>query len=113
MNHAPYKKGIYELVTFDENQKPVILYIGAAFDENIHDCLEAHLENKKAPNTKDIFSEYTNLYFDFIDEWNAVTDEDAKDVYWWLVKKYDPKYNMDKINLKNSGRRGDVNVVEI
>jgi hypothetical protein len=113
INHAPYKKGIYEIVTFDDKQKPVVLYIGAAFEETIHDCLEAHLENKKAPMAKDLFSQYPNLYFDFIDEWNAVTEEDVKDVYWWLVKKYNPTFNFDKSEPIHSGRPGDIDVVEL
>ena len=31
-SHAPPNKGIYELVTFDENQTAQVLFIGAAFE---------------------------------------------------------------------------------
>ena len=34
-NHAPPNKGIYELVTFDEQQNPVVLFVGAALDKRI------------------------------------------------------------------------------
>ena len=48
-NHAPHRKGIYELVAFDANTNPIILFIGAALDKTIHECLEGHLSGERKP----------------------------------------------------------------
>jgi uracil-DNA glycosylase len=34
-SHAPPNKGIYELVTFDQNQNAKVLFVGAAFEKGI------------------------------------------------------------------------------
>jgi hypothetical protein len=110
-NHAPQNKGIYELVTFDENQNPKVLYVGAAFDKGILQCLEAHAAGTLQPASKDIFATHPNLYFDYIATWDAKSMDDAQDVYWWLIQKHRPPYN-DVANVKPSAREGNVTVIE-
>ena len=109
-NHAPERLGIYELVTFDENQNAVVLYVGAAFDRTIRACLEAHADGTLAPAAADILVDHPNLYFDYLERTDAKTRDDAQDIYWWLVNKHHPAYN--KTAVQPSGRTGAVDVVE-
>jgi hypothetical protein len=111
VNHAPHNKGIYELVTFDDNQNPTVLYVGAAFEKTMNECLEGHLNGTLQPIAHDLFGRYPNLYFDFIAEMNAKSLDDAKDIYWWLVNKYKPEYN-DLAATSHSGRDGEITVDE-
>src|SRR5689334_22211659 len=92
-SHAPPNKGIYELVTFDDKQNAVVLYIGAAFEKGILASLEAHAAGAMKPSSDEIFAAYPNLYFDYITEMDAKTQQDAQDIYWWLVQKHKPRYN--------------------
>lgn len=109
-NHAPQNKGIYELVTFDENQQPKVLYVGAAFDKGILASLEGHAAGTIQPSSDELFKKYPNLYFDYLTKMDAKSQEDAQDVYWWLVQKHKPPYNSD---VQNSGRYAAINVVEL
>ncbi len=111
-NHAPTNKGIYELVTFDEKQNPLVLYVGQAFDKNIRECLEAHAAGTKLPSAEQLFGAHENIYFDYIVNWNAKSVEDATDVYWWLVQKHKPVFN-DVANVTPSGRPGTIEVSEL
>jgi hypothetical protein len=111
-NHAPKNRGIYELVTFDENQKAIVLYVGAAFDVGILDCLEAHADGRQKPTAAEIFEKYPNLYFDYLAEVDAKTQEDAQDIYWWLIQKHKPVFN-DSSHVQHSGRYEKINVVEL
>lgn len=110
-NHAPPNKGIYELVTFDEQQNPTVLYIGAAFDKGILASLESHAAGGLKPTAQELFDAYPNLYFDYLSSMDAKTQEDAQDIYWWLVQKHKPKYN-DVENIKHSGRFQKIDVIE-
>lgn len=110
-NHAPKNKGIYELVTFDAEQKPQVLYVGAAFEKGILESLEAHAAGSLKPSSDEIFSKYPNLYFDYITRMDAKTKEDAQDIYWYLVQKHKPVYN-DISNTQHSGRYQTINVIE-
>jgi hypothetical protein len=110
-NHAPQNKGIYELVTFDENQNPQVLYVGAAFDKGILQCLEGHAEGTLKPFSKELFEKHPNLYFDYIATWDAKSADDAQDVYWWLIQKHRPPYN-DVASVRSSERPGNITVVE-
>jgi len=111
-NHAPPIKGIYELVTFDESQKPEIIFIGAAFEKTINDHLTGHLNGTTTPSANELLATHPNLYFDYLTELKgAKTPEDAQDIYWWLIQKNKPKYN-DIPNIKNSGRPGKITVIE-
>lgn len=110
-NHAPANKGIYELVTFDANHNPQVLFVGAAFEKGILESLEAHAAGTLPPASSDIFAKYSNLYFDYLTQLDAKTKEDAQDIYWWLIQKHRPPYN-DVPNIKHSGRYQSIQVVE-
>jgi hypothetical protein len=110
-NHAPKNKGIYELVTFDQNDNPTVLFVGAAFEKGILESLEAHAAGALKPSSDEIFAAYPNLYFDYLAQMDAKSQEDAQDIYWWLVQKHKPRYN-DVAAVKNSGRYQQIDVVE-
>lgn len=110
-SHAPPNKGIYELVTFDDQQNAKVLYVGAAFEKGILSSLEAHAAGALEPKSSDLFAKYPNLYFDYLASMDAKTQEDAQDIYWWLVQKHKPPYN-DIPSIKHSGRYQNINVVE-
>lgn len=110
-NHAPQHKGIYELVTFDQHQNAVVLYVGAAFDRGILECLEAHAAGTLEPKSSDLLTKYPNLYFDYIATWDAKSPQDAQDVYWWLIQKHKPPYN-NVFSVQHSGRPGTIHVIE-
>jgi hypothetical protein len=110
-SHAPPNKGIYELVTFDENQNPKVLYVGAAFEKGILECLEGHANGDRPPAGKDLLNSYPNLYFDYLTEMDAKTVQDAQDIYWWLVQKHQPPFN-DVQGTSHSGRYESIHVVE-
>lgn len=111
-NHAPPYKGIYELVTFDANQNPQVLYIGAAFEKTINQSLQGHLMGTLEPAADKLLQNYPNLYFDFIAEMNAKSQDDAQDIYWWLVQKHKPPFN-DVAGTQPSQRPGTVQVTEL
>lgn len=110
-NHAPERLGIYELVTFDEKQNPTVLYVGAAFDRDIKSCLEAHAEGTLAPSAGEIYGKHDNLYFDYLEQTDAKTKEDAQDIHWWLVNKHRPPFN-DVGAARHSGRYETIDVIE-
>ena len=109
-SHAPANKGIYELVTFDEQQNPKVLYVGAAFEKGILESLEGHAAGTMNPKASDLMATYPNLYFDYLSEMDAKTKEDAQDIYWWLLQKHKPPYN--DLSVSHSGRFTEINVVE-
>jgi len=109
--HAPPNKGIYELVTFDENQAPKVLYIGGAFDKTIRECLEAHAQGTLEPTASKLFESHPDLYFDFIVDWDAKTLEDALAIHAWLIRKYQPPYNKDTPS-PGGLQEGDIEVIE-
>lgn len=111
MNHAPDRLGIYELVTFDDNQNPVVLYVGAAFERNIRACLEAHADGSLQPAAADLMAEHPNLYFDYLEKTDAKSKDDAQDIFWWLINKHKPAHN-NVAAVQPSGRFGAIDVIE-
>jgi hypothetical protein len=110
-NHAPERLGIYELVTFDDKQNAVVLYVGAAFERGIRACLEAHADGTLPPTADEILARHPNLYFDYLEQTDAKTREDAQDIVWWLVNKHKPAYN-DTTAVRHSGRYNAIDVIE-
>lgn len=110
-NHAPDRLGIYELVTFDENQKANILFIGAAFDRTIRASLEAHADGSLAPAATELLAKHPNLYFDYLEQTDAKSREDAQDIHWFLVNKNKPAHN-DAAAVRPSGRYQSIDVIE-
>src|SRR5689334_8008103 len=76
LNHAPQQPGIYELVTFDDQQNAKVLYVDWVADRSIYDALFEHWNGEKQPYTQDLLAKYPNLYFSFIMESDAKTEED-------------------------------------
>lgn len=109
-SHAPDRPGIYELVTFDAAKNAQVLFVGAAFDKTIRACLEEHATGERAPAASDLLSRHANLYFDYLDQTDAKSREDAQDIYWWLVQKHKPVYN--EAAVAPSGRYPSVDVIE-
>ena len=42
---------------------------------------------------------------------DAKSQDDAQDIYWWLVQKHKPRYN-NIADIKHSGRYQNIDVVE-
>lgn len=111
-NHAPPVKGIYELVTFDADQNPQVLFVGAAFEKTILESLEGHAQGTVAPTAENLLATHPNLYFDYLTDMSAKTLDDARDVYWWMVQKHKPLYN-DAASVQPSARPGEIRVIEL
>lgn len=111
-SHAPSNKGIYELVTFDQNQNAKVLFVGAAFEKGILASLEGHADGTVSPSGQDLLNQYPNLYFDYLVEMDAKNIQEAQDIYWWLVQKHKPPFN-DVASTKNSGQHQTINVIEL
>ena len=108
-SHAPDHPGVYELVTFEEGQNAKVLYVGAAFDASIRQCLEEHADGRRQPCAEDLLKAHPNLYFDYIADWNAKSRDDAEDVWRWLIQRHQPPYNP----APPPGRPGAVDVTEV
>ncbi len=89
-----------------------MLYVGAAFDKGIRECLEAHASGTMEPTAEKLFVEFPNLYFDYVAEMNAKSADDAQDVYWYLIQKHKPRFN-DVASINPSNRPGTVTVTEL
>src|SRR5262245_41731510 len=81
-SHAAQKRGIYQLVTFDEHQNGSILYMGLALEKSVFDVLYEHWRGERKPTVQDLLSKYPNLYFGYVAESNASSAEDLKDLFW-------------------------------
>jgi len=58
----------------------------------------------------DLLATHANLYFDYLEQTSARDQNDAQDIYWYLVNKHKPVYNVAPV--KPSGRSGSIDVVE-
>ena len=103
LNHAPQVPGIYELVTFDEQQNAQVLYVGWVSDRSIYDALFEHWNGDREPKAQDLLNKYPNLYFSFIMEADAKSPEDWKDLFW-AISQTDKPALQDWKSLKHSGR---------
>ncbi len=97
-------------MTFDENQNPKVLFVGAAFEKGILESLEAHAAGTIEPKANDLLAKFPNLYFDYLTEMDAKTKEDAQDIYWWLIQKHKPPFN--DLSTPHSARYEKIDVVE-
>lgn len=102
MNHAPAIKTIYEIVTFNDRGEPHILYIGLAWDKDLHHSLAEHLEGIAEPKVDELIGRYTNVYFDYVLPEAGMSQDDLKDIHWALIQKNKPEYN--KAPVGHSGR---------
>ena len=106
-NHAPQTPGIYELVTFDEQQNAKVLYAAITTDRSIFDALYEHWRGERQPSVPDLLAKYPNLYFSFVVDSDAKTPEDQQDLFWAMVQADKPEL-MDLSTVRNSGRYANV-----
>jgi hypothetical protein len=106
-SHAPQKPGIYQLVTFDEQQNGTILYIGLTLDKTIFDALYEHWRGDRSPTVQELLAKYPNLYFGYVAEANTKSPEDWKDLYWAMVQTDKPTL-VDPASVQHTGRYSEI-----
>jgi hypothetical protein len=106
-SHAPKTPGIYQLVTFDEQQNGQILYTGLTLDKTIFDALYEHWRGDRKPAVQDLLGKYPNLYFGYVVDANAEGPEDLKDLYYAMVQADKPTL-VDAASVKPTGRYSEV-----
>ena len=97
--HAPAAPGVYEFVTFDEQQKPQVLYVGLAAS-SIQQQLVEHMMNKRKPTSDELFGKNPNVYFDYVARASAQAPEDLKGIAAALVEKHKPPFNTEPVSAK-------------
>lgn len=108
-NHAPQTPGIYQLVTFDEQQTPRVVYMALAEKESIFDALYAHFRGEREPTMEMLLSRYPNLYFSYVVDSNAQGPEDMKDLFWAMVQA-DKPIEPNPATVTNTGRYTEITV---
>jgi len=106
-SHAPQTPGIYQLVTFDEQQNGVILYIGLASEKTIFDALYEHWRGDRQPTVQDLLAKYPNLYFGYVAQADIKDKDDLKDLYWAMVQAEKPTLQ-DPKSVQHSGRYSEI-----
>jgi hypothetical protein len=106
-SHAPQRPGIYQLVTFDENQNGIILYMALTLDKSIFDALYEHWRGQREPKVQDLLAKYPNLYFGYVAESDATSEEDLKDLFYAMVQTDKPTL-IDPSTVKPTGRYSQV-----
>jgi len=86
-SHAPQTPGIYQLVTFDEQQNGVILYIGLASEKTIFDALYEHWRGDRQPTVQDLLAKYPNLILGMSLKADIKDKDDLKDLYWAMSRR--------------------------
>jgi hypothetical protein len=110
LSHAPQAPGVFELVTFDENQRAQILYVGLAARSIAADLTE-HWSGARPPSVKELLARYPNLYFDYVDWSDAKDLEDLKDIAAALAREHHPSHNPEPLTA--SGRYEKVVLKEV
>jgi hypothetical protein len=108
-NHAPQSPGIYELVTFDAEQNPQVLFAEWAKDQSIFEALSEHWRGEKKPAVQDLLARYPNLYFSFVVDSDASTPEDMQDLFYAIVQADKPDL-LDPASVKSTGRYSEITV---
>jgi hypothetical protein len=108
-NHAPQYKGIYQLVTFDDQQNAQVVYMELTKDQNIDEALQDHLDGKKKPTVEELLAKNPNLYFSYLVEHNAATPEDEQDLFWAMVQSDKPLAS-NPPQPTHSGRYSEITV---
>ena len=106
-SHAPQTPGIYQLVTFDEQQNGKILYIGLTLEKSIFDALYEHWRGEREPAVQSLLSKYANLYFGYVAQADAKDAEDLKDLYYAMIQAEKPTLQ-DPASVKSTGRYAEV-----
>src|SRR5262245_35573033 len=108
-NHAPQTPGIYELVVFDEQQNPKVLFADWIKDRSIFDALFEHWRGERQPAVQDLLAKYPNLYFSYIYESDAKSEEDMQDLFYAVVQADKPAL-VDRASVKPTGRYSEIKV---
>jgi hypothetical protein len=108
-NHAPQTPGIYELVTFDEQQNVKVVFAEWTKEKSIFDALFEHWRGEKKPTVQELFARYPNLYFSFIVDSDASTPEDMQDLFYAIVQSDKPEL-LDPSSIKPTGRYTEIKV---
>ena len=108
-SHAPQSPGIYELVCFDAEQKPKVVFADWAKDISIFDALWEHWKGEKKPVVQELLARYPNLYFSFIVDSDAKTPEDMQDLFYAVVQADKPEL-VDPAAVKPTGRYSEITV---
>ena len=111
LNHAPQTPGVYELVTFDDQQSAKVLYAGVVTDRTIYDALFEHWNGDRDPKAQDLLRQYPNLYFFFFVDSSAKTPEDLQDLHWAVCQADKPALQNWQ-GMKHSGRSAGVSFKE-
>jgi hypothetical protein len=106
-SHAPQNPGIYELVTFDAQQKARVLYAEWTREKSICDALFEHWRGEKQPAVQDLLTKYPNLYFSFVVDSDAATPDDMQDLFYAIVQTDKPEL-VDPLTVKPTGRYEEV-----
>ena len=108
-NHAPQTPGIYELVTFDDQQNAKVVLAEWTKDQSIFDALFGHWRGDKKPSVQELLARYPNLYFSFIVDCDASTPEDMQDLFYAIVQSDKPELT-DAGSVKPTGRYSEIKV---
>ncbi|MBI4054882.1 MAG: hypothetical protein HY402_01975 [Elusimicrobia bacterium] len=113
LSHAPDAPGVYEFVTFDSERNPRVLYVGIAHPESIHACLAEHLEDKKSPTAQELFSQWKDIYFDYVARTREQSPEDFQDIAAALITKHRPPLNTAPLAFSQRYQKVRLQEVEI
>ena len=108
-NHAPQKTGIYEFVTFDEQQKPRVVFASLVTDTTIFKALFEHWEGQRQPAAQSLLQTLPNLYFSYVVDSDAQTPEDLRDLFYGIVQEDKPE-RTDPTEVKPTGRYSEIKV---
>ncbi|MBI4064234.1 MAG: hypothetical protein HY401_08045 [Elusimicrobia bacterium] len=111
-NHAPAIPGIYEFVTFDDQQNAKVLFVAWSGPLSIANCLEEHLSGRRQPAVAELLKTHGNLYFDFVLLQGKPPQEDWQDVLWALAQQHKPPYN-DPNAIAHSNRFSTIELTPI
>ena len=110
-SHAPHKPGVYEFVTFDAQKNPVVLYVGAALDRSVYQCLDDHMNGKLEPTREKLFAVSPDIYFDYVASADITELDELKDIAGNFVAKHKPRFNAGP--APSSGKHSAVEVEEV
>lgn len=110
-SHAPHKPGVYEFVTFDAQKNPQVLFVGAALERSVYECLDDHMNGKLAPTAKDLFAAAPDIYFDYVASADIGELDELKDIAGVFIAKNKPRFNTGP--APSSGKYATVEVEEV
>ncbi len=106
-SHAPQTPGIYQIVTFDEQQNPTVVFMAHSGTKSIFEALYEHWRGQREPKIQDLFEKHPNLYFSYVVEADAKSAEDWQDLFWAMVKQDNP-LEPKLSEVKTSGRYSEI-----